>query len=254
MTQYGKVYLVGSGPGDPELMTLKARRLIDTVDVVVYDQLPGKVIIDSIPAGTEKIDAGKHSGDHTLRQDEINALIIEKAKEGKSVVRLKGGDPYMFGRGGEEAQELINAGIEFEVVPGITSAIAVPAYAGIPITHRDHASMVTFVTGHEDPTKDESALDWETLARFEGTLVIFMGVKMLGRNVGELIKHGKDPKTPVALVERGTRPDQRVTVGTLENIAILAKERGVKAPAITVIGDVVKLQEELGEQILPDFE
>ena len=160
----------------------------------------------------------------------------------------------MFGRGGEEAQELINAGIEFEVVPGITSAIAVPAYAGIPITHRDHASMVTFVTGHEDPTKDESALDWETLARFEGTLVIFMGVKMLGRNVGELIKHGKDPKTPVALVERGTRPDQRVTVGTLENIATLAKERGVKAPAITVIGDVVKLQEELGEQILPDFE
>ncbi|TGC10557.1 uroporphyrinogen-III C-methyltransferase [Methanolobus halotolerans] len=254
MTQYGKVYLVGSGPGDPELLTMKARRLIDSVDVVVYDQLPGKVIIDSIPAGTEKIDAGKYAGNHTLKQDEINVLIIEKAKQGKSVVRLKGGDPYMFGRGGEEAQELIEAGIEFEVVPGITSAIAAPAYAGIPITHRDHASMVTFVTGHEDPTKDESALDWETLARFEGTLVIFMGVRMLQRNVGELIKYGKDPKTPVALIERGTRPDQRVTVGVLENIATLATERGVMAPAITVIGDVVQLHGELGEQILSVFE
>lgn len=254
MTQYGKVYLVGSGPGDPELMTLKARRLIDSVDVVVYDQLPGKAIIDSIPADTEKIDAGKYAGDHTLVQNEINALIIGKAKEGKSVVRLKGGDPYMFGRGGEEAQELIKAGIEFEVVPGITSAIAVPAYAGIPITHRDHASMVTFVTGHEDPTKEESALDWEILAGFEGTLVIFMGVRMLERNVSELMKYGKDPMTPVALIERGTRPDQRVTVGVLGNIAALARERGVKAPAITVIGDVVKLQAELGEQIIPDPE
>ncbi|QLC50395.1 uroporphyrinogen-III C-methyltransferase [Methanolobus zinderi] len=251
MTRYGKVYLVGSGPGDPELMTLKARRLLDSVDVVVYDQLPGKAIIDSIPEKTEKINAGKHAGNHTLKQDEINALIIEKAKEGKSVVRLKGGDPYMFGRGGEEAQELIEAGIEFEVVPGITSAVAVPAYAGIPVTHRDHASMVTFVTGHEDPTKDESALDWETLAKFQGTLVIFMGVKMLERNVNELMKYGKDPKTPVALIEKGTRPDQRVTVGVLENIANLAKERGVKAPAITVVGDVVQLHGELGEQILP---
>ncbi|MDI3539098.1 MAG: uroporphyrin-III C-methyltransferase [Methanolobus sp.] len=252
MTQYGKVYLVGSGPGDPELLTLKARRLIDSADVVVYDQLPGKMILDSIPAGTEKIDAGKYAGDHTLKQDEINTVIIEKAKEGKNVVRLKGGDPYMFGRGGEEAQELVEAGIEFEIVPGITSAIAVPAYAGIPVTHRDHASMVTFITGHEDPTKDESALDWETLAKFDGTIVIFMGVKMLGRNVGELIRNGKDPQTPVALIERGTRPDQRVTVGVLENIASLAEERKVRAPAITVIGNVVKLHDELGEQILAD--
>ncbi|MCQ6962854.1 uroporphyrinogen-III C-methyltransferase [Methanolobus chelungpuianus] len=252
MTQYGKVYLVGSGPGDPELLTLKARRLIDSADVVVYDQLPGKVILDSIPAGTEKIDAGKYAGEHTLKQDEINTVIIEKAKAGKNVVRLKGGDPYMFGRGGEEAQELVEAGIEFEVVPGITSAIAVPAYAGIPVTHRDHASMVTFITGHEDPTKEESALDWETLAKFDGTLVVFMGVKMLERNVSELIKNGKDPQTPVALIERGTRPDQRVTVGVLENIASLAKERKVRAPAITVIGNVVKLHDELGEQILAD--
>lgn len=252
MKQYGKVYLVGSGPGDPELLTLKARRLIDSADVVVYDQLPGKMILDSIPTGTEKIDAGKYAGDHTLKQDEINTVIIEKAKEGKNVVRLKGGDPYMFGRGGEEAQELVEAGIEFEIVPGITSAIAVPAYAGIPVTHRDHASMVTFITGHEDPTKDESALDWETLAKFDGTIVIFMGVRMLERNVGELIKNGKDPQTPVALIERGTRPDQRVTVGVLENIASIAKERKVKAPAITVIGNVVKLHDELGEQILAD--
>ncbi|WP_340818811.1 uroporphyrinogen-III C-methyltransferase [Methanolobus sp. WCC4] len=252
--KYGKVYLVGSGPGDPELLTLKARRLLDTAEVVVYDQLPGKAIIDSIPQSTEKIDAGKHAGDHTLTQDEINAVIVQKAKEGKNVVRLKGGDPYMFGRGGEEAQELMAEGVEFEVVPGITSAVAVPAYAGIPVTHRDHASMVTFITGHEDPTKEESALDWETLAKFDGTIVIFMGVKMLGRNVGELMRFGKDPKTPVALIERGTRPDQRVTVGVLENIAEVAKERGVKTPAITIIGDVVTLHEELGEQAPASFD
>ena len=252
--KYGKVYLVGSGPGDPELLTLKARRLLDTAEVVVYDQLPGKAIIDSITGTAEKIDAGKHAGEHTLTQDEINALIIQKAKEGKDVVRLKGGDPYMFGRGGEEAQELIAEGIEFEVVPGITSAVAVPAYAGIPVTHRDHASMVTFITGHEDPTKEESALDWETLAKFDGTIVIFMGVKMLGRNVVELMKYGKDPKTPVALIERGTRPDQRVTTGVLDNIAEIAKERGVKAPAITVVGSVVTLHDILGEQTSGSFE
>lgn len=249
MTDNGKVYLVGSGPGDPELLTLKARRLIDTADVVIYDQLPGEAILSSIPEKTEKIDAGKYAGDHTLSQDRINELIVKKAKEGKMVVRLKGGDPYVFGRGGEEAQELIQAGVRFEVVPGITSAISAPAYAGIPVTHRDHASMVTFITGHEDPTKEESALDWETLAKFSGTIVILMGVKMLERNVNELMRYGKDPSTPIALIERGTRPDQKVTVGTLENIVSLKKERKVKAPAITIIGDVVKLHDELGEQI-----
>ena len=248
--KYGKVYLVGSGPGDPELLTMKARRLIDTADVVIFDQLPGKAILDSIPQNTEKIDAGKFAGDHRLSQWETNELIVEKAKEGKMIVRLKGGDPYMFGRGGEEAEVLVEAGVEFEVVPGITSAIAAPAYAGIPVTHRDHASMVTFITGHEDPTKDETALDWETLAKFDGTIVIFMGVKMLGRNTGELLKFGKDPKTPVALIERGTRPDQRVTIGNLETIANIAKEQDVKAPAITLIGDVVKLHEILGAQIV----
>jgi uroporphyrin-III C-methyltransferase len=247
---HGKVYLVGSGPGDPELLTLKARRLIDDADVVIYDQLPGEAILSSIPQKAQKIDAGKYAGDHTLSQDRINELIVEKAKEGKVVVRLKGGDPYVFGRGGEEAQELIKAGIGFEIVPGITSAISAPAYAGIPVTHRDHASMVTFITGHEDPTKEESGLDWETLAKFPGTIVILMGVKMLERNVNELMRCGKDPSTPIALIERGTRPDQRVTVGTLENIVDLKNERKVKAPAITIIGDVVKLHDELGEQVM----
>jgi uroporphyrin-III C-methyltransferase len=248
---YGKVYLVGSGPGDPELLTLKARRLIDSAEVIIYDQLPGKAILDSMPANAEKIDVGKYAGSHTLTQAEINGLLVQKSKEGKIVVRLKGGDPYVFGRGGEEAEVLVAEGIEFEVVPGITSAIAVPAYAGIPVTHRESTSMVTFITGHEDPTKPESGLDWETLAKFGGTIVILMGVKMLGRNTEELIKHGKDPDTPVAVIERGTRPDQRVTVGTLENIANLAKEHKIKAPAITVIGDVVKMHNILGEQHTP---
>ncbi|NIA03113.1 MAG: uroporphyrinogen-III C-methyltransferase [Nitrospirae bacterium] len=244
----GKVYLVGSGPGDPDLLTIKARRLIDEAEVIVYDQLPGKKIISSMPDGAEKIDAGKYAGSHTLKQDQINQVLLDKAKEGKNVVRLKGGDPYVFGRGGEEAQVLVKEGIEVEIVPGITSAIAAPAYAGIPVTHRDHASMVTFITGHEDPTKDDSALDWDALARFSGTIVILMGVSMLPRNVNELLRHGKDPNTPVALIERGTRPDQRTTVGTLENIVELAKERNVKAPAITIIGGVVGLHDELGEQ------
>ncbi len=248
---YGKVYLVGSGPGDPELLTLKARRLIDSAEVIIYDQLPGKTILSSMPETAEKIDVGKYAGNHTMTQSEINDVLVRKAKEGKMVVRLKGGgDPYVFGRGGEEAEVLVAEGIEFEVVPGITSAIAVPAYAGIPVTHRESTSMVTFITGHEDPTKEESGLDWKTLAKFNGTIVIFMGVKMLRRNAEELIKHGKDPETPVAVIERGgTRPDQRVTVGTLENIADLAEERKVKAPAITVVGEVVNLHEILGEQL-----
>jgi len=246
--KYGKVYLIGSGPGDPELLTLKARRLIDSAEVIVYDQLPGKAILESMPASAEKIDVGKYAGNHTMTQPEINELLVQKAKTGKMIVRLKGGDPYVFGRGGEEAEVLVAAGIEFEVVPGITSAIAVPAYAGIPVTHRENTSMVTFITGHEDPTKQETGLDWEALAKFGGTLVILMGVKMLGRNAEQLMKHGKDPSTPVAVIERGTRPDQRVTVGTLLNIAELAKERKVKAPAITVVGDVVNLHAILGEQ------
>lgn len=241
----GKVYLVGSGPGDPELLTIKAKRLIESAEVILYDQLPGEAILKMLPESAEKIDVGKYAGDHKLSQWQINELLVKRAKEGKTVVRLKGGDPYLFGRGGEEAQTLAREGIEVEVVPGITSAIAVPAYAGIPITHRDYASMVTFITGHEDPEKEDTALDWELLARFKGTLVILMGVSMLPRNVKELIKHGKSVDTPVAIIERGTRPDQRVTIGTLADIVGLCKQRKVKAPAITVIGDVVKLHHEL---------
>ncbi len=241
----GKVYLVGSGPGDPELLTIKAKRLIESAEVILYDQLPGKAILDMLPASAERIDVGKYAGDHKLSQWQINELLVKRAREGKLVVRLKGGDPYLFGRGGEEAQVLVREGIEVEVVPGITSAIAVPAYAGIPITHRDYASMVTFITGHEDPTKEETGLDWELLARFEGTLVILMGVGMLESNVKELLKHGKSIDTPVAVIEKGTRPDQRVTVGTLADIVGLCKQRNVRAPAVTVIGDVVKLHREL---------
>lgn len=241
----GKVYLVGSGPGDPELLTIKAKRLIESAEVVLYDQLPGEAILNMLPESAEKIDVGKYAGNHKLSQWQINELLVKRAKEGKLVVRLKGGDPYLFGRGGEEAQALVKEGVEVEVVPGITSAIAVPAYAGIPVTHRDYASMVTFITGHEDPTKEETGLDWELLARFEGTLVILMGISMLPRNVKELVKHGKSIDTPVAVIERGTRPDQRVTIGTLADIVGLCKQRKVKAPAVTVVGDVVKLHWEL---------
>ncbi|HDN66097.1 MAG TPA: uroporphyrinogen-III C-methyltransferase [Methanosarcinales archaeon] len=241
----GKVYLVGSGPGDPELLTIKALRLIKGADVIVYDQLPGPEILSSLPKSAELIDVGKYAGDHTLSQDEINQLLVDYASQGKMVVRLKGGDPYLFGRGGEEALELRKAGIEFEVVPGITSAIAVPAYAGIPITHRDSASMVTIITGHEQK-KDGSMLDWEWLSQSLGTLVILMGVSTLGTYIPELIRYGRDPDTPVAIIERGTRDDQVVTTGSLSTIIDIAKDRGVKAPAIVVIGDVVRLHEALG--------
>ncbi len=241
----GKVYLVGSGPGDPELLTIKAKRLIESAEVILYDQLPGEAILGMLPKSAERIDVGKYAGNHKLSQWQINELLVKRASEGKIVVRLKGGDPYLFGRGGEEAQALVREGIEVEVVPGITSAIAVPAYAGIPITHRDYASTVTFITGHENPTKNETALNWELLAKIDGTLVILMGVSMLESNVSELIKNGKSIDTPVAVIERGTRPDQRVTVGTLADIVGLCKKRKVKAPAITVIGDVVKLHHEL---------
>jgi uroporphyrin-III C-methyltransferase len=241
----GKVYLVGSGPGDPELLTIKALRLIKAADVIVYDQLPGHEILALLPKSAELIDVGKYAGDHTLSQDEINRLLVDYASQGKMVVRLKGGDPYLFGRGGEEALELRKAGIEFEVVPGITSAIAVPAYAGIPITHRDSASMVTIITGHEQK-KDGSMLDWEWLSQSLGTLVILMGVSTLGTYIPELMRYGSDPDTPVAIIERGTRDDQVVTTGCLNTIVDIAKDRGVKAPAIVVIGDVVRLHEVLG--------
>ncbi|MHC1565934.1 MAG: uroporphyrinogen-III C-methyltransferase [Candidatus Syntropharchaeales archaeon] len=236
-----KVYLVGSGPGDPELLTVKARRLIDEADVILYDQLCGEEIIRSFPQRAQLISVGKFASRHTVPQNEINRLLIEKAGDGKIVVRLKGGDPYLFGRGGEEAEELVEAGIEVEVVPGITSAIAVPAYAGIPVTHRDHASSVTFITGHEGEHKEEEVLEWDVLSRLSGTLVILMGVGGLRHNTERLLESGKNPETPVAIIENGTRKNQRVITGRLGDITRLASEKNLKPPAIIVIGDVVKL-------------
>ncbi len=237
----GKVYLVGSGPGGLGLLTQRAREVIDSAEVVLYDQLPGEEILASLPEGAEKIDCGKYGSSHTLEQHEIEELMVARAKEGKNVVRLKGGDPFMFGRGGEELEVLKQEGIGVELVPGITSAIAVPGAVGIPLTHRKFASSVTILTGHEDPTKPESALDWDLLAKGRGTIVILMGVKNLPFIAEALIKSGKDPSTPVAVIENGLRPDQRVTTGPLGDIGAIAKNAGVRPPAVIVIGGVVSL-------------
>jgi len=239
----GKAYLVGAGPGGLGLMTIRAREVIESADVILYDQLPGEEILATLPGSAELIDCGKYGGNHTLEQQEIEALMVERVKEGKTVVRLKGGDPFLFGRGGEEMETLLEHGIPVEVVPGVTSAIAVPEMVGIPVTHRRYASTVTFITGHEDPAKPESALDWAVLSRLKGTLVILMGVKNLPKIAAVLIEHGKDPSTPVAIIERGLRPDQRVTVGTLADIVDKARAVGVRPPAVIVIGGVVELYE-----------
>jgi uroporphyrin-III C-methyltransferase len=242
----GMVYLVGSGPGGLGLLTFRAREVIDGADVILYDQLPGEEILATLPRGAELIDCGKFGSAHTLEQGDIEALMVERAREGKQVVRLKGGDPFLFGRGGEEMEVLRDEGIPYEVVPGITSAIAVPECVDIPVTHRDFASQVTILTGHEDPTKAQSALDWAWLARSPGTLVILMGVKNLPTIAENLICHGMKETTPVAVIERGLRPDQRITVGTLADIGDTARERNVRPPAIIVIGDVVSLYRETG--------
>ncbi|UUX92467.1 uroporphyrinogen-III C-methyltransferase [Methanoplanus endosymbiosus] len=239
----GKVYLVGSGPGGLDLMTFKAREVIDSADVILYDQLPGEEVINSLP-DVEKVDVGKYGGKHTREQDEIENLMAEYALKGKNVVRLKGGDPFLFGRGGEEMEYLRAKGIEVETVPGITSGIAVPENVGIPVTHRTFASQVTFLTGHEDPTKPESAINWRWLAESPGTIVILMGVKNLPNITKSLIENGMDSDKPVAIIERGFRADQRVTTGKLSDIADIAKERGVRPPAIIVIGEVVSLYRE----------
>jgi len=233
----GKVYLVGSGPGDPELLTVKAHRLIESCDVVMHDKLPGPEILDALPTGKAE-DVGKRAGGERTPQAEINRRLVETARAGKTVVRLKGGDPFVFGRGGEEMVHLAQAGIPFEVVPGVTSAIAGPGVAGIPTTHRDHASTVSFVTGHEDPDKAESAVDWAALAETDGTIVVLMGVGKLPEYTRALVEAGMDETTPVALVERATWPGQRVVTGTLDTIVGARDEAGIEPPAITVIGDV----------------
>ena len=209
----GIVYLVGVGPGDPGLITIKAIEKIKGSDVLVYDYLANKKFLEYAKDGAEVIYVGKRGGCHTLPQDEINDVLIQKVREGKVVARVKGGDPFIFGRGGEEAEALAEAGIPFEVVPGVTAGIAVPAYAGIPITHRDFTTTATFITGHENPTKADSNLYWDRIATGVGTIVFFMGMANLEQNMKKLMDNGRDPKTPVALIRWGTTPEQETLVG-----------------------------------------
>lgn len=241
----GTVYLVGAGPGDMGLITVRGLSLVRSADVIVYDYLASGQLIEEAPSGAELIYVGKKGRDHTVEQVDINSILVGKAREGKRVVRLKGGDPYVFGRGGEEAEDLYAAGIPFEVVPGVSSAVAAPAYAGIPVTHRDHASMVTFVTGHENPNKTESAIDWGILAKHPGTLVFLMGVKNLANITSSLIGKGKPRNTPAALVRWGTTPRQVSLVSTLEDITGKAEEKGIKAPSVLVVGSVAILAHRL---------
>ena len=242
----GKVYLVGAGPGDPELLTLKARRLLETADVVIFDRLVDERILAWAKPGAELVDVGKRPGAKGKNaQAGINALLVAKAREGKAVVRLKGGDPFVFGRGGEEALALAYARVPFEVVPGVSSAVAAPAYAGIPITHRGLASNVTVVTGSEDPGKAASAVDWNALAKTRGTLVVLMGRENLRSIADALVEGGLPPATPVALVRWGTKPQQHTLVGTLSGIAGAADAAGVEPPVVAVVGDVVRLRAKL---------
>jgi len=239
----GIVFLVGAGPGDPGLMTRRSLELIATADAILYDRLIPPGALDGAPDGAELRFVGKRPGDPALAQAEINALMVDLARAGKRVVRLKGGDPFVFGRGGEEAEALAAAGVPFEVVSGVTAGVAAPAYAGIPVTHRDGASAVAFVTGHEDPEKPDSALDWEALARFPGTLVLYMGVRNLPLVAERLLAAGRDATEAAAVVQRGTQPGQRIVNGTLSDIAERAEAAGVGPPAVTVIGPVAGLRE-----------
>ncbi len=241
----GVVYLVGAGPGDPGLMTARALELIASADAVFHDRLIPAGALDGARSDAVLTYVGKAPGKPSVPQEEIGGRLIAAAQAGKSVVRLKGGDPFVFGRGGEEGEALREAGIEFEVVPGVTAGVAATAYAGIPVTHRDDASAVAFVTGHEDPGKAESALDWEALARFPGTLVFYMGVKRLPGNAAALIAAGRDADEPAAAVERGTMDGQRTVVATLGTLAEAVEREGVKAPALVVVGAVVQRRETL---------
>ena len=241
----GRVYLVGAGPGDPGLLTARALELIAACDVIVYDRLIPDSALDGARADAELHNVGKEGGGPSKPQEEIERLLVERAGAGRTVVRLKGGDPFVFGRGGEEAETLRAAGIPFEVVPGVTAGVAATAYAGIPVTHRNAASSVAFVTGHEDPAKPESALDWGALARFPGTLVVYMGVRQLGAISERLIEGGRDRDEPAAVIQRGTFQDQRAVGGTLETIAAVAARERVRAPAIAVFGAVAALRERL---------
>jgi uroporphyrinogen III methyltransferase / synthase len=238
------IYLVGSGPGDPGLLTVKGLRVLREADAVVYDRLAPESLLRHARPDAQRIYVGKKPGNPSMSQEEINALLVDLGRAGKTVVRLKGGDPYVFGRGGEEALELLTAGLPFEVVPGVTSGIAAPAYAGIPVTHRRVATSVAFITGHEDPTKGHSDVDWGRVAHGADTLVLYMGIGRLAEISSQLVGAGRDPETPVACVRWGTRSDQETVVGTLSDIAGRVAEANLKPPAITVVGDVVALRDE----------
>jgi len=241
----GIVYLVGAGPGDAGLLTVKGMRCLQKAEVVVYDFHLNAQILNYINHDAEFVYAGKRGGHHTLTQDEINKVIAEKAKEGKIVCRLKGGDPFVFGRGGEEAQVLAREGIRFEVVPGVSSSVAAPAYAGIPLTHRLYSSSFAVIPGYEDTTKEESAIDWAKLATGVGTLVFLMAVKNIDVLTAKLIENGRRSDTPVAVIRWGTRPDQKTVTGTLASIAATVREKDIRPPAVMVVGDVVTLRNEL---------
>jgi uroporphyrinogen III methyltransferase / synthase len=241
----GVVYLVGAGPGDPGLMTARSLELIGSAEAIYYDRLIPPGALDGAREDAELVYVGKAPGKPSVPQEEIGERLIETARGGKSVVRLKGGDPFVFGRGGEEGEALREAGIEFELVPGITAGVAASAYAGIPVTHRDDASAVAFVTGHEDPEKEESALDWEALARFPGTLVFYMGVKRLADNAAALISAGRDADEPAAAIERGTMEGQRTVVATLGTLADAVERESIGAPALIVVGPVVERRQGL---------
>ena len=241
----GVVYLVGAGPGDPGLMTRRALELIASADSILYDRLIPAGALDGAREDAELVYVGKAPGDVAMTQEDTNATLVERAQRGRSVVRLKGGDPFVFGRGGEEAEACRAAGVDFEVVPGVTSGVAAPAYAGIPVTHRDDASAVAFVTGHEDPAKPETALDWEALARFPGTLVLYMGVKNLPEIAAKLIGAGRDPAEPAAAVERGTLPGQKAAVATLETLALEVESQGLRPPSILLFGPVAARREDI---------
>jgi uroporphyrinogen III methyltransferase/synthase len=241
----GKVYLIGAGPGDIGLLTIKGVKCLQKAEVVMYDFHLNAQILNYINHDAEFIYAGKRGGHHAMTQEEINQAIVDKAKEGKIVCRLKGGDPFVFGRGGEEAEVLVNQGIEFEVIPGVSSSIAAPAYAGIPLTHRKYSSSFAVITGNEDITKPDSSIDWSKFANGFDTLVFLMGVKNIGAITSKLIEHGKSPDTPTAVVRWGTRPDQKTVVSDLKDIAEIIKKEKIQPPAVMVIGDVVKLRDTL---------
>ncbi len=244
-TSAGIVHLIGAGPGDPGLLTLRAAEILAHCDVLLYDALASDAVVALASPACEKIFVGKRGGNHAMPQDAIEALMARLAREGKVIARLKGGDPFVFGRGAEEAQRLAAAGIAFTIVPGISSSIAAPAYAGIPVTHREHNPAFTVATGHEDPTKPASTIDWSKLADPHRTLVLLMAMGNLANIAEKLVAHGLDAATPVAVIQNGTRPDQRTVTGTLASIAAICERAGIAAPAIVVVGTVVRLRDEI---------